>query len=271
MKTFVSAGLIVVLSFVVAGCAVNPVTGQRKLSLIGESQEIQMGAEAAGEFEQQFGGQVANEQLQQYVAELGMKLANISDRPKLPWSFAVLNSDIPNAFALPGGKVFVTAGLMNCMTNERQLASVLGHEIGHVCAKHNVDGMQRQMGVEAFKVLVQQMSGNESYGTAAQVAGTMAVLKYGRDDEFEADKLGIKYMAKAGYNPWGMVELLQFLVSLSGEEASRLEAFFQTHPPSTDRVKAAQDIVTKSYATQAADTPDPNTARFLQMRALCPK
>jgi len=270
MKSVVSVLSVVALSFVVAGCSINPVTGGRQLSLISESQEIQMGTDAAGEFEQEFGGKVANEQVQQYVAELGMKLAGLSDRPNLPWSFVVLKSDIPNAFALPGGKIFVTAGLMNCMTNERQLASVLGHEIGHVCAKHNVNGMQRQMGAEGFRLLVEKMSGNETYATAAQVAGTMAVLKYGRTDEFQADALGIKYMEKAGYNPWGMVELLQFLLTLSGEEQSGLvEGLFRTHPYTTDRVKEAQGNIAKNFATYQPDTADPNAARYMQMRALC--
>ena len=270
MKTFGFAGLMVVLSFVVAGCATNPVTGQRQLSFISESQEIKMGADAAPEFEQQFGGRVPNEKLQQYVTDLGMKLANLSERPKLPWTFVVLKSDIPNAFALPGGKVFVTAGLMTSLTNERQLASVLGHEIGHVCAMHSVTGMQRAMGAEAFAMLIEKASGNESYGTATKVAGQMVVLKYGRDDEYQADALGIKYMEKAGYNPWGMVETLQFLMTL-GEEGGRLDELFQTHPLSSERVKAAHNNVTKNYASYHTGTPDPNEARFRQMQALCPK
>jgi len=258
------------LLFVIVGCAVNPVTGKRQMALVSESQEIQLGADAVPEFEKEFGGKVPNEQLQQYVTELGMALAAISDRPKLPWSFAVLNSDVPNAFALPGGKIFVTAGLMTSLTNERQLTSVLGHEIGHVCAKHSVQGMQRAMGAEAFAALFAQASGNESYGSAAKVAGQMVVLKYGRDDEYQADALGIKYMEKAGYNPWGMVETLQFLMTL-GEEGGRLQELFQTHPLSSERVKKSQENVAKHYATYQADTPDANQTRFRQMQALCPK
>jgi len=269
MKSFVSVLVIVAMSFAVAGCTVNPVTGKRQMALISESQEIQMGTEASPEFEQQFGGKVANETLQQYVAGLGTNLANLSDRPKLPWSFSVLSSGVPNAFALPGGKVFVTAGLMSSLTNERQLASVLGHEIGHVCAMHNVQGMQRAMGAEAFALLIEKASGNDTYATGAKVAGQMVVLKYSRDDEYQADALGIKYMEKAGYNPWGMVETLQFLMTLSEEQGGLLDELFATHPLTSERVKKAQDNVAKNHAGYEAGTTDSNEARFLQMRALC--
>ena len=134
-----------------AGCSTNPVTGQRELIFISPEQEIAMGNQAAPQFESEFGGKVPNAELQAYVQSVGGRVAQLSDR-QMPYEFTLVSSQVPNAFALPGGKMFITAGLMGRMTNERQLAAVLGHEVGHVAARHNVKGMQRQIGAS---VLVQ--------------------------------------------------------------------------------------------------------------------
>jgi predicted Zn-dependent protease len=126
---------------VAAGCTVNPVTGKRELIVIPESQEIAMGKQAVPGFITQFEGEVPDQALQAYVQEIGQKMAVVSDRPGLPYKYRLVKSKIPNAFALPGGEIFVTAGLMALMDNERELAAVLGHETGHCCALHGVKGM----------------------------------------------------------------------------------------------------------------------------------
>lgn len=261
----------VMVTIACVGCSVNPVTGRRELIFIPESQEISLGTEAVGEFEKEFGGRAPNNQLQDYVQDLGRKLAAVSDRRELPWEFALVNSSTPNAFALPGGKIFVTAGLFTSLGNERQLAAVLGHEIGHVCAKHNVKGMQRRMGVSALAELAAKVVSTEKAKAAKAVTaivGNMAVLKYSRDDEYQADSLGIKYMEKAGYNPWGMVETLEFLLKLGGPGGGRFKEMFQTHPLTGERIRKARAEVTEGYAGYHSEADDSGAMRFKQMQGL---
>jgi predicted Zn-dependent protease len=259
----------VIVAALAAGCSTNPVTGKRELILIPESQEIAMGEEAAPQFEKEFGGATAEPRLQDYVQSLGGKLAAASDREGMPWSFTLVNSDIPNAFALPGGKVFITAGLFGSLDNERQLAAVLGHEIGHVCAKHNVKGMQRQMGAEAFTKIVNELAGGKSsVQSAAKIVSSMAVLRYSRDDEYQADALGVRYMERAGHNPWGMVETLEFLQTLGGVEPGRFQEMFLTHPLTSKRIEAVKTKVVRDYARYSPHEGDSAKARFLEMRGL---
>jgi predicted Zn-dependent protease len=130
------------LVLLVAGCAVNPVTGQRQLALISEAQEIEMGRQVAEDAARQM-GLVDDPALQAYVERLGMAMARASERPNLPWSFRVVDDPTPNAFAAPGGYIFVTRGLLGLMRNEAELMSVLGHEIGHVTARHSVTMLSR--------------------------------------------------------------------------------------------------------------------------------
>jgi predicted Zn-dependent protease len=254
------------------GCSRNPVTGRWEPVLISTQQEIVIGEEAAPEFEKEFGGAVADATLQNYVQTIGGKLAARSDRD-MPYEYKLVASDVPNAFALPGGKVFITAGLMARMTNERQLAAVLGHETGHVAARHSVQQMQQAMGFQFLIELARTIAGPEKAEAAegvSKVVATMVSLKYSRDDEYQADEVGVKYMARAGYNPWGMVELLTVLKNLSESEGGSLEEMFQTHPLTTKRIDRVRDIIRdddeyKQYSQSAAD---PNAARFMEMRQL---
>jgi len=255
---------------VLAGCAVNPVTGQRELVLISREQEIAVGNDAAPEFEKEFGGKVASAPLQEYIRAVGTKVAAVSDRP-MPYEYTLLASDVPNAFALPGGKIYITAGLMKAMSNERELAAVLGHETAHVAAKHSVKQMQKQMGAQLLLEIAARAGGADTGQTAAdvgKVVSTMALLKYSRDDEYQADQVGIEYAARAGYNPWGMVELLTVLLNMQEQEPGRLEEMFQTHPLSSKRVEEAKAILTgnPAYDRWSPNVPDPNAASFQQMR-----
>jgi beta-barrel assembly-enhancing protease len=265
------AGTVVVMAvgFFATGCATNPATQKKELSLISRDQEIALGNQAAPDFEKQFGGKVPNEALQQYVRGVGAKVAAVSDRP-MPYEYALLASDVPNAFALPGGKVYVTAGLMKMMTNERQLASVLGHETGHIAAKHSVAGIQRQMGAQVLVEIAGYAMGSQGAdaGQVAQLATNMVNLKYSRDDEYEADQLGIRYMSRAGYNPWGMVELLTALNGLDQSNPGWLAEMSQTHPLTPKRIQEAQATVQSEHATANRAEADANAARFLQMKAL---
>ena len=270
--TMPSAAAALLLCTLAGGCSTNPVTGKRELILISQEQEISMGSEAAPEFEKEFGGRVPDGELQSYVARVGGRVAAVSER-QMPYEFTLVASKVPNAFALPGGKIFITAGLMSRMTNERQLAAVLGHETGHVAALHNVKGMQRQMGASVLvEVAGRIMSGGkgEAAEGVAKVVSNMVTMKYGRNDEYEADLLGIRYMARAGYNPWGMVELLTVLKNLSDSEPGSLTEMFQTHPLTSKRISQAEGTIRSNseYNRLPPTARDPNEEHFLHMRRL---
>jgi len=263
----------VALAGLAVGCSTNPVTGKKQLILISTEQEVALGADAAPQFEGEFGGLVPDGELQAYVRDIGSRLADHSDRKDVRYEFALLASDVPNAFALPGGKVYVTAGLMVLMTNERQLAGVLGHEITHVAAKHNVMGMQRQMGAAVLVELAGYAAGGDkakAAEAATQIASGMVNLKYGRDDEYQADQYGCKYMAKAGYNPWGVVEMLEVLKGLHDSEPGSLGELFQTHPITSKRIERARGVVRSEYPQYSPESPDPKAGRFIKMRDKLP-
>lgn len=223
-------------------CATNPVTGKRELALISEQQEIQMGREAADQAVQSL-GLVRDDALQQYVQGVGAKLASVSERPGLPWSFRVVDDPSPNAFALPGGYIFVTRGMMNLMTNEAELASVLGHEIGHVTARHSVNQMSKgqlaQLGLGLGAILAPEAT--QQFG---QIAGTglqLLFLKYGRDDERQADELGFKYALAERYDVRYMADVFAALQRLGGESGqSPVPSWMSTHPDPGERVATAR-------------------------------
>jgi predicted Zn-dependent protease len=236
--------------------------------LISPEQEIAMGEQAAPEFEKEFGGRVEDAALQQYVSDVGMSVAAKCDR-ELPYEYLLVRSKDVNAFALPGGKIFLTAGLMARMTNERQVAAVLGHETGHCCARHNVKAMERQLGVALAAEIAARVFSDSPLpaGDITKIVGAVANLKYSRDDEYEADQRGIEYMSQAGYNPYGMVELLTVLKDLSEREPGTLEEMFSTHPLPANRIDKAREAIEDDHESAAPDAADPHRDRFLQMRA----
>lgn len=234
-------------------CAVNPVTGERELSLISERQEIQMGREYSAQVEQQI-GVVDDAGLQAYVEDIGLRMARASERPDLPWSFRVLDDPTPNAFAVPGGFIYVTRGLMALMGSEAQLASVLGHEIGHVTARHSVSQMSRaqllQIGLGVGTILLP-----EDMRQVGQLAGAglgILMLKYSRDDERQSDELGFRYALDAGYDVREMANVfasLERASELAG--AGTLPTWLSSHPSPPERIEAVQariDTVSRSLA-----------------------
>jgi predicted Zn-dependent protease len=230
-----------VLAVAVAGCATNPVTGESELSLISESQEIQMVQQAAQDVAQSI-GLVNDEGLQQYVHRIGTELARASERPQLPWTFRVVDDPTPNAFALPGGYIFVTRGMMNLMSSEAELASVLGHEIGHVTAKHSVSQLSRQqiaqLGLGIGMILSDELA---RYGQLAGAGLQLLFLKYGRDAERQADDLGFKYALNEGYDVREMDDVFQSLQRVSQKEGgSPLPSWLATHPYPEERIQATQ-------------------------------
>ncbi|HEX6910468.1 MAG TPA: M48 family metalloprotease [Longimicrobium sp.] len=241
------AGLACVLA---AGCAVNPVTGRRQLALISEAQEIQLGQQASQEIAQQL-GLVDDPALQQYVQEVGRRLARNSERPHLPWSFAVVDDATPNAFALPGGFIFVTRGMMNVMESEAELAAVLGHEIGHVTARHSVTQISRgqlaQLGLGLGSIFFP--SAAQTFGGLAQTGMQLLFLSYGRDAERQADELGFKYALREGFEVREMDDIFATLMRI-GQASGRsaLPTWLASHPAEPERIAAAQaraDTVTR--------------------------
>jgi predicted Zn-dependent protease len=227
----------------IAGCAVNPVTGKAELSLVSEAQEIQIGEENYPYMQQSGGGQYdVDPGLTTYVQGIGNRLAEVSDRP-LPYEFVVLNSSVPNAWALPGGKIAVNRGLLTEMNSEAELAAVIGHEIVHAAAKHSARQMSRGMLLQVAVVgTAIATSGTDFSDLAiggASVGAQLINQTYGRSAELESDYYGMQYMSRAGYDPQGAVELQRTFVRLSeGREQDWLSGLFASHPPSQERVDA---------------------------------
>jgi predicted Zn-dependent protease len=223
-----------------AACATNPATGQRQLALISESQEIQIGRQAAEDVQGSL-GLVDDAGLQAYVQQVGKRLAARSERPDLPWQFQAVDDPTPNAFALPGGFIYITRGMMTLLTSEAELAAVLGHEIGHVTARHAVNQISKQQVAQLGLGL-----GSIVFSEAEQLAPALGAgldllfLKYGRDDEREADELGDRYMRSGNYAVSEAADVFAALERAGGEQRSGLPTWLSTHPAPAERVEAAR-------------------------------
>ncbi|HVC21142.1 MAG TPA: M48 family metalloprotease [Vicinamibacterales bacterium] len=221
-----------------AGCATNPATGRRQFSLMSEAQEIQIGRQNDAEVRKEM-GVYDDPALQAYVEQIGLRLARVSDRPNLPWHFTVLDVPAVNAFALPGGYIYVTRGILAHLDSEAQLAGVLGHEIGHVTARHGAQRYTRsagaQLGLVLGSIFVPQ---TRPFTELAQSGLGLLFLKYSRGDELQADQLGATYEARAGWDPQGVPALLATLGRIQEATDSRgVPNWLQTHPQPVDRVQ----------------------------------
>lgn len=225
------------------GCSVNPVTGRSEITLVGEQTEIQMGEQNYLPMQQSQGGEYdIDPVLTEYVQSVGNKLAAVSDRD-LPYEFVVLNNSIPNAWALPGGKIALNRGLLTELGSEAELAAVLGHEIVHAAARHSARQMERGMLMQGLVLATAVAASDSDYANlavgGASLASQLLTLKYSRGAELEADRYGMKYMAEAGYDPQGAVDLQRTFLRLSeGQRSDWLSGLFVSHPPSQARVEA---------------------------------
>ena len=227
-----------------SACATNPATGKRELSLVSQGQEIAMGQEGAKAAAAQM-GIYPDSAIQRYVSGLGLSIAKHSERPDLPWSYTVVDDPIVNAFALPGGPVFVSRGILTYMNSEAELVSVLGHESGHVTAKHSVSQMSKQqilqIGLIGAMVLKPEL---QQFGEAASQGLGILFLKFSRDDETQADALGFRYMTAEGYQPTEMAEMFKTLQRLSGGPNARSTPEWQsTHPDPGNRVEKTAERI----------------------------
>ena len=266
------------LALVLGGCGVNPVTGKQEIQFVSEAQEVQMGEQYYAPTRQSEGGDfTVMPELTQYVNGVGQKLAAVADR-KLPYEFTVLNSSVPNAWALPGGKIAVNRGLLTELQNEAELAAVLGHEIVHAAARHGAKAQERgtllQVGMAAAQIGAAIGGVDQSVANMAiQGAGVGAQMiqqKYSREQELESDRYGMRYMKAAGYDPWGAVTLQETFVRLSESGPRRkgwLEGLFASHPPSAERV--AQNRIAAAELGRGGELGAERYAARMKHRPLC--
>lgn len=245
MRTVLRLWLLTSL-LLLGACSVNPVTGKKEVILISAAQEVAIGKQQYQPSQQSQGGRyVVDPDLSVYVNSIGQELAAVSQRPKLPYEFVVLNNDVPNAWALPGGKIAINRGLLIHLEDESQLAAVLSHEIVHAAARHGAQKMTQGMILTTGTQIIGQASSNSEYGewiaTGAGIGAAAWQSRYGRDQELDSDRYGMDIMVKAGYSLQGAVELQQTFVKLSeGRNQDWLSGLFASHPPSQERVAANQ-------------------------------
>jgi predicted Zn-dependent protease len=247
------------LSLMLAACSTNPATGKSQFNALSREQEIAIGEEAMPQLIEEFGGEIPSARVQAYVDEIGARIAanTESDYPGLPWEFTALNGPEINAFALPGGKVFVSRGMLEAMANEAQLAGVLAHEIGHVTARHINERYSQELGIGLGASIVGAVLGDggatsQIVGAASQLGSGLVLLSFNRDQELEADTLGMRYMSLTGYDPYGMLQMMQILASQGGGGGG--PEFFSTHPHPETRIESIQRELSQNYGHTQGNT-----------------
>jgi predicted Zn-dependent protease len=254
----------------------NPATGRTEYTTLSPEQERELGAQQHPRILQQFGGAYPDEELRAYVEAVGQQVAASSDLPDAEFTFTLLDSEVPNAFALPGGYVYITRGLLALAETEAEMAGVLGHEIGHVTARHAAQRQTRATGagvVATLGTIAAAVLGGEAAGQLAQQAagvGTQAYLAgYSRDQEFQADDLGVGYMTAAGYDPEAMATFLEKLAAeseldrtIAGADGDPAESWFATHPRTLDRVQRAANEAKASSSASGREGREEYLARI---------
>jgi predicted Zn-dependent protease len=228
--------------------SVNPLTGEKQRVALSPEQEIALGMKSAPEMAAQMGGLSRNEQARALVRRVGERLVSRSVAAKSPYkySFHVLaDSRTVNAFALPGGPIFITEGLLRQLKTEGELAAVLGHEIGHVIARHSSERLAKQQLTQGLVGAVVIGSGDYTAGQLGQMVGSMINMRYGREDELESDALGLRIAAEAGYDPRAMARVMEVLAKASG--GSRQPAFVSTHPAPENRAARIREEIAKQF------------------------
>ncbi|MFK7959138.1 MAG: M48 family metalloprotease [Phycisphaerales bacterium] len=269
--------LLLVASVMATGCTKNEATGERFLNFMSPGQEAALGAQAAPQFTAEFGGAVPSPALQQYVDQIGRRMAAETEAyfPDVEWEFTLLDSAVVNAFALPGGKVFISRGLAEQLTDESELAGVIGHEIGHVTAQHAARRISQSTGFEVgLQVLASVVGGGaaEPGATSAvadaipalQLGGQVLLLKFGRDQELQADQLGMRYMSRVGYHPSGQLRVMQLLRDLAGGAGGGGLDIFATHPDPAARVAQIEQLLATDYRDVAVQGDGRFASRFEQ-------
>ncbi len=261
MKNKVIFSGLIALMLNMAGCITNPISGESEFNFFSEEQDIELGKNYSPEMEKQMGGRIQNLVIQNYLNSVGQQIARVSHQPPyFSYQFVALEDDMINAFALPGGYIFITKGMLLKLQNEAQLAAILAHETIHVVARHSSTAISREIGIEV--ALSVALSG--SSGSATQVAGItrqIIGLSYSRDHERQADLGGLDYMVKAGFDPWQMV---RFMEILEAEQKTKQIEFFSTHPSPENRVGyISEAIYARGYSSVGMKIGEADYRRFV--------
>lgn len=237
-------------------CAVNPVTGKKEIMLISEKMEIDMGREIDQGIRMEY-GLYYDRQLTPYIKELGQRLAPLTHRPHLKYHFEILDTEVENAFAAPGGYIYVTRGLLALMNSEAELATVLGHELGHVAARHSARQMTRSILVTLGIAIAGELSEDfRKVAPLTMIASQLLFLKYSRKDEYQADALGLEYAIKAGYDSQRMIDFFNSLMQLTESHGgAKIPNFLSTHPLTQRRIDRIGELTASEEFKQFQGTP----------------
>jgi len=238
---------------ILTGCAIDPVTGKQQLMLVSEDKEIQIDQQQSPhQFSSDY-GMLQDKALNNYIDETGKSIAALSHRPHMPYSFRGVNATYVNAYAFPGGSIAVTRGILLSLDNEAELAALLGHELGHVNARHTAEQMSKGVLTNAVVGGISAVAGTRS-AALGQLAGQLGMFgagallaSYSRDNEREADALGLEYMSRTGYNAEGFVGMMDMLRGLSKHKPGAIELMFATHPMGDERYRTAVEAVETRY------------------------
>ena len=260
-RAFSFSAVSIVAALAIAGCATNPATGKRQISFVSTSKEAEIGRESDPAVIEQY-GLYSDSTIGHYVDSVGQKLASVSHLPTLGWHFRVLDSPVVNAFAIPGGYIYITRGILAYLNSEAQLAGVLGHEIGHVTARHSAQQITRSqiasVGLLAGAVFVGAL--RPYTGLASQGLGLL-FLKYSRDNETQADELGVGYATRANYDPRVIPTTYAMLKRVGERQGDQLPGFLATHPDPGDREIRTSQLAQAAVAGGRRDL-DVSAARY---------
>ena len=253
-------------ALVAAGCATTGIN-KGQFNIVSSAEEVEMGRQFTAEVEKEY-TIYNNAAVTSYVQGVGNRIAKVSDRTDIEYRFAVIDKDEMNAFALPGGFVYVYTGLMKQMNDESQLAAVIAHEVGHVTARHSAERLSKMYGYQIVAGLVLGKDPGAYTQLFSNIFSTAGFLYFGRQNEYEADRLGAKYLNAAGYEVGGMIELMEKLKSLESREPAKFEEWLSTHPPSGERLSQMRGYV----ATLAKPaSPVRNAGAYAKIKAQLPK
>lgn len=245
-------------------CATNPVTGKKELMLLSESDEKALGLESDPSIIANY-GLYPDDNIQNFIQAKGRQMGRISHRPELDYQFRVLDSPVVNAFAVPGGFVYFTRGILAHFNNEAEFAGVLGHEIGHVTARHSASQYSKQMLAQLGLVVGVAVSEDfRQYAGLAQSGLGLLFLKFGRDDESQSDQLGVEYSTKIGYDAHEMADFFQTLKRLGDQGGQSIPTFLSTHPDPADRYKKVHQAADKAQRTNKKNL-EVNRDKYLRM------
>ena len=270
-RSFLKASAILSISGSLSSCAINPVTGEKDLVLLSEDEETELGRNSHKQVMKTYRA-YRNPELLKYVTELGEKLASVSHRDELIYHFTVLDSPQVNAFALPGGYIYITRGMLAYLKSEAELCGVLGHELGHITARHGVKQYSKNQVATIFGTVFSILVGNRNISTLSRLASAAIIRGYGREAELEADRVGAEYIAKVGYNPDALQSVIGVLKNqeefdkvLAEEENREPYAYhgvFSTHP---DNDKRLQEVIKAAKINIKGNKLDDNVEKYLNM------